>query len=119
MVKKINQASQFGQLSQGEPAFAVHESERTSYLQHSDYSVTLNATLHELLGHGTGKFMNEKTNFDINNPSSHPLMGEPVKTWYKSGERTSTVFGELDMNLDECSAEASPHHRHSGYHGLY
>lgn len=63
--------------------------------------------------------MNDKTNFDINNPPSHPLTGESIKTWYKSGERTSSVFRELDMTLDEYRAEASPYRRHSGYHGLY
>lgn len=105
MVKNVNQASEFGQPSQGEPAFAIPEFERTTYLQHIDYSVTFKVTLHELFGHGTGKLLNE-TNFDIKNPPCHPLTGEPIKTWYKADERTSTVFGELDMTLGECRADA-------------
>lgn len=105
MVKNISQTSEFGQLSQGEPAFAIHEDERVTYLQHIDYSVTFKVTLHELLGHGTGKQLDE-TNFDINNPPGHPLTGEPIKTWYKPDEQSSSVFGDLDMTLDECRAEA-------------
>lgn len=81
--------------------------------------VRMNVTMHELLGDGTGKLMNEETNFDNNNPPSHPLTGEPIKTWYKSGERTSSVFGELYMTLDECCAETRSYHGHSGYLGPY
>lgn len=104
MVQNVNQASDFGQTSQGEPAFAILEIERATYLQHVDYSVTFKVTLHEFFGHGTEKQLNE-TNFDVNNPPCHPLTGEPIKTWYRANERTSTVFGELDMTLSECRAE--------------
>lgn len=78
MMRIMNRASEFGQLSQGEPAFAIHESERKTYLQHIDYSVTFKITLHELIDHGTEKLLNE-ANFDINNPPSHPLTGERIK----------------------------------------
>jgi hypothetical protein len=110
MVKNRDQAVRIGQLSQGEPAWFIAESERTTYLEHVDHSITFKIALHELFGHGTGKLLSElnpgKYNFDINNPLINPLTGQPIKTWYSQGQRTSSVFGEMDMSLEECRAEA-------------
>lgn len=105
MVSNVNQALRPGQESQGELAFAVDISERSTYLQHVDAAVHLKVSLHELLGHGTGKLLSE-ANFDSERPPHHPLTGKPITTWYKEGQHTSTVFGELEMTLEECRAEA-------------
>jgi dipeptidyl-peptidase-3 len=105
MVSNVNQVLNPGEESKGELAFAIPENERSIYLQHVDAAVALKVSLHELLGHGTGKLLNEST-IDTNNPPHHPLTGKPVKTWYKEGQHQSTVFGDLIMTLEECRAEA-------------
>lgn len=110
MVKNRDQATRAGELSQGEPAWFITESERTTYLPHIDHSITFKIALHELFGHGTGKLLSEPSpreyNFDITNPPINPLMGLPIATWYRQGERTSSIFGEMDMSIEECRAEA-------------
>lgn len=109
MVKNRDQAIKPGELSQGEPAWFIAESERTEYLQIVDHSVTFRVALHELFGHGTGKLLSEQEsgeyNFNIESPPVNPLTGQPVKSWYCDGQRTSSVFGEMDMSLEECRAE--------------
>ena len=52
----------------------------------------MNDALHQLLGHGSGKILQEylegiekKLNFDPNT-TINPLTNEPVKTWYKIRE---------------------------------
>lgn len=41
--------------------------------------------LHELLGHGCGKLLQEtepgKYNFDVNNPPISPVTGQRISTW--------------------------------------
>ncbi|KAJ5618520.1 hypothetical protein N7528_006631 [Penicillium herquei] len=113
MVKNRDQAMRVGDPSQGEPAWFIAESERTRYLQHVDHSVTFKVALYELFGHGTGKLLCEydsdspkRYNFDIENPPVNPLTRKPISTWYHPGQQTSSVFGELDMSLEECRAEA-------------
>jgi dipeptidyl-peptidase-3 len=65
--------------------------------------------LHELLGHGTGRMMVEesegKFNFDVHNPLTNPLTGEPIATWYKPGQTWTGQFGDLATTVDECRAE--------------
>lgn len=87
MVKNRDQAMGVGELSQGEPAWFITESERTRYLQHVDHSVTYKVALNELFGHGTGKLIceydsdqPERYNFDIANPPVNPLTGKPITT---------------------------------------
>lgn len=110
MVKTRDQALRVGELSQGEPAWFIAEAERTTYLQHVDQSVTFKVALHELFGHGTGKLLSQlgpdEYNFDIKNPPMNPLTGTPITSWYSQEQRTSSVFGEMDMSLEECRAEA-------------
>jgi len=65
--------------------------------------------LHELLGHGSGKLLQETEkgvfNFDKENPPISPLDGKPVQTYYKVGETWSGVFGGLAPSYEECRAE--------------
>ncbi|KAJ3287177.1 hypothetical protein HK104_008727 [Borealophlyctis nickersoniae] len=66
--------------------------------------------LHELLGHGTGKLLQEespgKFNFDIQNPPINPLTGKPVTSWYKPGETWGSVFKAVAASYEECRAES-------------
>jgi dipeptidyl-peptidase-3 len=100
----VNNLSQTSKHSQSEPSFAIHESERNTYLQHIDHAVEFKVCLHELFGHGSGKLLNEN-NIDTNKPPKHPLTGKPITTWYASNQRTSDVFGDMFMALEECRAE--------------
>ncbi|KAG2420223.1 hypothetical protein HFD88_005023 [Aspergillus terreus] len=110
MVKNRDQALRVGELSQREPAWFIADAERTTYLQHVDQSVTFKVALHEIFGHGTGKLLSQlgpdEYNFDIKNPPMNPLTGTPITSWYSQEQRTSSVFGEMDMSLEECRAEA-------------
>jgi len=65
--------------------------------------------LHELLGHGCGKLLQEtkpgEYNFDIKNPPTNPLTNEAVKTWYKPGQTWGSAFGAIAASYEECRAE--------------
>lgn len=65
--------------------------------------------LHELLGHGTGRMMVEveegKYNFDINNPPTNPITGDPIVSWYRPGQTWTGQFADLSTTVDECRAE--------------
>ncbi|KFY97748.1 hypothetical protein V500_01932 [Pseudogymnoascus sp. VKM F-4518 (FW-2643)] len=105
VVKNRDQALGIDELSQGEPAYFIEESEKETYLKHIDQSVTFKIALHEVFGHGTGKLLSETSegeyNFDIAEPPLNPLTGKPITSWYKIGERTSSVFGDMDMSIEE------------------
>lgn len=65
--------------------------------------------IHELLGHGTGKLLQETDkgvfNFDSANPPISPVDNKPIHTWYKPGETWGSVFGGVAASYEECRAE--------------
>lgn len=65
--------------------------------------------IHELLGHGTGKLLQEtsldKYNFDIDNPPVSPVTKKPCTTWYKLSQTWNSVFGSIASSYEECRAE--------------
>ena len=66
--------------------------------------------LHELLGHGCGKLLQETAsgtyNFDIKNPPISPVDNKPISTYYRPGETWGTVFGGMGPSYEECRAES-------------
>ncbi|KAJ6084950.1 hypothetical protein N7499_004579 [Penicillium canescens] len=91
------------------PCYYVHPSEVKRYKEcvHSISNIT--TAVHELLGHGSGKLLSEKTpneyNFDKEHPPISPLTGERVNTWYLPGQTWTSVFGEISGEVEECRAE--------------
>lgn len=56
--------------------------------------------LHELLGHGSGRLLNEIL------PIDSPLNGKPFTTAYKENESYHSVFGEISSTYEECKADS-------------
>jgi dipeptidyl-peptidase-3 len=92
----------------GRPCYYVHASESKDFMHAAHVCRIISTATHELIGHGTGKFLAEiasgKYNFDHTNPPISPVTGEPVKTWYKPGETWVNVFGKLAPTVEECRA---------------
>lgn len=79
------------------------------YRRCRDPAFEVQVGIHELLGHGTGKLLQETApgqyNFDIKNPPVSPVTNKPVSTWYKPGQTWSSVFGAIASSYEECRAE--------------
>ena len=69
----------------------------------------LQVGIHELLGHGTGKLLQETSpgtfNFPHSSPPISPITNAPITTYYKPGQTWSSVFGALSSSYEECRAE--------------
>ncbi|KAL2810454.1 dipeptidyl peptidase III [Aspergillus granulosus] len=87
----------------------VAEEEQERYQNHRFHSYYIWVVLHEILGHGTGRFLAEVSkdeyNFDPINPPLNPLTGLVVDCWYRAGQTWTGVFGDLATTVDECRAE--------------
>lgn len=64
--------------------------------------------LHELLGHGSGKLLQEEADGSKNYPPNliNPLTGCPITSHYKHGETFDSRFGFMSSAYEECRAEA-------------
>ncbi|KAJ9630795.1 hypothetical protein H2203_001320 [Taxawa tesnikishii (nom. ined.)] len=87
----------------------IRDEDMKLYQKYSDAAFEVQVGLHELLGHGCGKLLQEtepgKYNFDHDNPPISPVDNKPISTWYKPGETWGTVFGGLGPSYEECRAE--------------
>ncbi|KAF2222865.1 peptidase family M49-domain-containing protein [Elsinoe ampelina] len=87
----------------------ISDEDMAMYKKYSDQAFEVQVGLHELLGHGCGKLLQEtepgKYNFDVNNPPTSPITNKPITTWYKPGETWGSVFGGLGPSYEECRAE--------------
>ncbi|KAI1129103.1 dipeptidyl peptidase III [Nemania abortiva] len=68
----------------------------------------ITTSIHELLGHGTGKLLAETSpgvfNFDSNRIPINTLTGNPIQSWYKPGQTWTSVFEKLAGTVEECRA---------------
>ncbi|KAL4942024.1 hypothetical protein BDV06DRAFT_235687 [Aspergillus oleicola] len=89
--------------------YMVSESERSIFKQHRPHAYYIWVVLHEILGHGTGRFLKETSpgifNFEPEGLPVDPITDGPVTSWYKSGQTWTGVFGDLSTTVDECRAE--------------
>jgi hypothetical protein len=85
------------------------------YRAGQDFLLTLSSFevqvgLHELLGHGCGKILQETSpgvyNFDHKNPPTSPITQKPITSYYKPGETWGSVFGGMGPSYEECRAES-------------
>lgn len=87
----------------------IAESDIAVYDKYRDAAFEVQVGIHELLGHGTGKLLQETApgeyNFDVSDPPISPLTGKPVSTWYKPGQTWGSVFGTTASSYEECRAE--------------
>lgn len=92
-----------------EPIPFIKDSDDAVYRKYRDPSFEVQVGLHELLGHGCGKLLQETApgeyNFDTKNPPISPLTNKPVTTWYKPGQTWGSVFGPVAASYEECRAE--------------
>ncbi|KAL9108817.1 MAG: hypothetical protein Q9227_006474 [Pyrenula ochraceoflavens] len=92
-----------------EPIPFIAEHEQDVYRNNFDLAFEVQVGIHELLGHGTCKLLQEtepgKFNFDHANPPISPLTNKPVTTYYKPGQTWSGVFGPIASSFEECRAE--------------
>ncbi|GLA68592.1 hypothetical protein AtubIFM55763_005333 [Aspergillus tubingensis] len=87
----------------------VDASEQDTFKKHRFHAYYIWVVLHEIFGHGTGRFLTESSdgglNFDIGNPPLDPFTGKPVESWYRAGQTWTGVFNDLATTVDECRAE--------------
>lgn len=92
-----------------EPIPFIRPEDLSIYYHNRDEAFEVQVGIHELLGHGTGKLLQEtslgKYNFDIKNPPLNPITNKPCATWYKVGQTWSSQFGQIASSAEECRAE--------------
>ena len=92
-----------------EPIPFISPSDLQIYQDNRDAAFEVQVGIHELLGHGTGKLLQETSsgnfNFSKSSPPISPLTKEPCTTYYKPSETYSTLFAALSSSYEECRAE--------------
>lgn len=87
----------------------IKERDLEVFQKYRDPAFEVQVGLHELLGHGCGKLLQETEpgvfNFDQQNPPISPLTGQPITSWYKPGQTWGSVFGSFAASYEECRAE--------------
>lgn len=87
----------------------ISEADLPIYTKYRDPAFEVQVGIHELLGHGTGKLLQETStgvyNFNKDSPPISPITNKPVTTWYKPGQTWGSVFGPIASSYEECRAE--------------
>ena len=87
----------------------IRDDDLALFTKYRDGAFEVQVGIHELLGHGTGKLLQETApgefNFDKANPPINPVTKAQVATWYKPGQTWGSVFGSISASYEECRAE--------------
>ncbi|GAA5907639.1 dipeptidyl-peptidase III [Sporobolomyces salmoneus] len=87
----------------------IHPDEMEAHNYWSDRVFSVQVANHELLGHGTGRLLQENQDGTLPfDPKKiiNPLTGKPVDSWYKFGETYGSRMGPISSSMEECRAEA-------------
>lgn len=107
--KNVSLGNVLSAKSPNEPIPFIRAEDDEVYRSFRDPAFEVQVGVHELLGHGTGKLLQETEpgvyNFDHKNPPVSPVTNKPVSTWYKPGQTWSSVFGPIASSYEECRAE--------------
>lgn len=94
--------------SGSEPVTFLEEKDKELFNKYRGEAFEVQVGIHELLGHGTGKLLqqvdDDEYNFDLKNPPLG-LDEKPVTTFYKKGETWGSLFGSCSGSFEECRAE--------------
>ncbi|OAP60874.1 hypothetical protein AYL99_05876 [Fonsecaea erecta] len=92
-----------------EPIPFIRKEDDELFRKYRDPAFEVQVGIHELLGHGCGKLLQETApgsyNFDIKNPPISPVTKKPITSYYKPGQTWSSVFGSIASSYEECRAE--------------
>ncbi len=87
----------------------IAEADLALYQKYRDPAFEVQVGIHELLGHGTGKLLQETApgnfNFSKESPPVSPITNKPIETYYKPGQTWGSVFGSIAASYEECRAE--------------
>ena len=107
--KNVSLGNVLGAKAPNEPIPFIRSEDLLTYQTNRDEAFEVQVGIHELLGHGSGKLLQEtepgKYNFDIRNPPINPLTNKPCTTWYKPGQTWSSLFGSIASSMEENRAE--------------
>lgn len=88
----------------------IPHSDLAEYCKLRGLGFTTIVAIHELIGHGCGKILEEVSpgmfNFDHENLPVSPISHEKITSWYKPGETPKSVLGGTYTVLNECLAES-------------
>ncbi|KIW31836.1 uncharacterized protein PV07_03429 [Cladophialophora immunda] len=92
-----------------EPIPFIRKEDDELFRKYRDPAFEVQVGIHELLGHGCGKVLQETApgeyNFDVKNPPISPVTKKPITSYYKPGQTWSSVFGSIASSYEECRAE--------------
>ena len=108
--KNVSLGNVLSAKSPDEPIPFLHARDTALFAEHRDAAFEVQVGIHELLGHGTGKLLQETSKGVYNFPTEphppiQPLTGSPVTTWYTPGQTWGSVFGSIAASYEECRAE--------------
>ncbi|CCL99112.1 uncharacterized protein FIBRA_01126 [Fibroporia radiculosa] len=106
--KNVSLANILAAKAPNEELTFVHPDDVEVYNAWDSRAFELQVANHELLGHGSGKLFQENAdgtkNFDPDK-IINPLTGKKITSWYKPGQTSGSVLGEVSSSMEECRAE--------------
>ena len=107
--KNVSLGNVLGAKAPNEPIPFIRSEDLDTYLKNRDAAFEVQVGIHELLGHGTGKLLQETTpgTYNFNKACSpiSPITSKPITSYYKPSETYSSVFGPTASSYEECRAE--------------